>query len=205
MQPYLVNKLSWPKPIRLLRLFWMLLFRLSGWKTDVQFPAGIDKCVIIAGPHTHWMDFPVGLGYRSILKIPQARFLGKKELFDGPFGFFFRWAGGIPVDRFSQHHVVDQVVDVIRANEKIMIALSPEGTRKKVDRLRTGFYHIAKKAGIPIVMVGLDFGKKQLLVSAPFYPSNNEKADFDQILNFFKPIEGKIPSQGFAAIKNQFE
>lgn len=186
------------------RICWTLLFRLLGWNTDVKFPTGVKKCVIIAGPHTHWMDFPVGLAYRSILQLKNARFLGKKELFDGPFGFFFRWVGGVPVDRFSKHHVVDQVVDVLNGETEIMIALSPEGTRKKVDRLRTGFYHIAKKAGIPIVMIGLDFGNRGVVVSAPFYTSDNQKEDFDRFLHFFAPIQGKIPSMGMAEIKNQF-
>lgn len=186
------------------RICWTLLFRLLGWNTDVKFPTGVKKCVIIAGPHTHWMDFPVGLAYRSILQLKNARFLGKKELFDGPFGFFFRWVGGIPVDRFSKHHVVDQVVDILNRETEIMVALSPEGTRKKVDRLRTGFYHIAKKAGIPIVMIGLDFGNRGVVVSEPFYTSDNEKEDFDRILHFFAPIQGKIPSMGMAEIKNQF-
>jgi 1-acyl-sn-glycerol-3-phosphate acyltransferase len=170
----------------------------------VQFPAGVKKCVIIAGPHTHWMDFPVGLAYRSLLRLKNAYFLGKKELFDGPFGFFFRWVGGIPVDRFSKHNVVDQVVDILSKESEIMIALSPEGTREKVDRIRTGFYHIAKKAGIPIVMIGLDFGNRGIEVSEPFYTGDNEKADFDRILNFFSPIQGKIPSKGMADLKNQF-
>ena len=65
------------------RLFWVSLFKLLGWNTAVQFPKGVKKCIIIAGPHTHWLDFPVGLAYRSILRINQTRFLGKKELFDG--------------------------------------------------------------------------------------------------------------------------
>jgi 1-acyl-sn-glycerol-3-phosphate acyltransferase len=150
------------------------------------------------------MDFPVGLAYRSLLRLKNARFLGKKELFDGPFGFFFRWVGGIPVDRFSTHNVVDQVVDIFNKEEEIMIALSPEGTRQKVDRLRTGFYHIAKNAGIPIVMIGLDFGKRRVVLSEPFFTGTNEVADFDRILHFFAPIQGKIPSRGMADLKNQF-
>ncbi len=186
------------------RLFWTILFRSLGWNTKVQFPAGVKKCVIIAGPHTHWMDFPVGLAYRSFLRLKNARFLGKKELFDGPFGFFFRWVGGIPVDRFSKHNVVDQVVDILSKESEILIALSPEGTREKVDRLRTGFYHIAKKAGIPIVMIGLDFGNRGIVVSEPFYTTDSEQADFDRILQFFGPVQGKIPSKGMAEIKNQF-
>lgn len=180
------------------------MFRLLGWDTTVRFPTGIKKCVIIAGPHTHWTDFPVGLAYRSILRIESARFLGKKELFDGPFGFFFRWAGGIPVDRSGKQHLVDQVVDVLATKEEIMIALSPEGTRQKVDRLRTGFYYIAQKAGVPIVMVGFDFPRKRMVVSAPFYTSEHIAADFDHILRFFAPLQGRMPDKGMDAIRNQF-
>jgi 1-acyl-sn-glycerol-3-phosphate acyltransferase len=187
------------------RLFWILLFKLLGWDTRAEFPRGIKKCVIIAGPHTHWMDFPVGLAYRSIMRLKAAHYLAKKELFDGPFGFFFRWVGGIPVDRFSKQNAVDQVVDILSKHNEIMIALSPEGTRKKVDRLRTGFYHIAKYAGIPIVMVGFDFLNRRVLVSDPIYTTDNPKEDFDRILHFFAPIQGKIPSQGMAGISNQFE
>jgi 1-acyl-sn-glycerol-3-phosphate acyltransferase len=187
------------------RLFWIFLFRLLGWDTRAQFPAGIKKCVIIAGPHTHWMDFPVGLAYRSIMRLHSAHYLAKKELFDGPFGFFFRWVGGIPVDRSGQHNVVDQVVDIFSRHTEMMIALSPEGTRKKVDHLRTGFYYIAKNAGVPIVMLGFDFLNRRLVVSEPFYTTADTKADFDRILAFFAPIQGKIASQGFAGIKNQFE
>lgn len=186
------------------RLFWVMLFRLLGWDTNAKFPPGIKKCVIIAGPHTHWMDFPVGLAYRSIMRIHAARFLGKKELFDGPFGFFFRWVGGIPVDRSSKQNLVDQVVAVLASQPEIMIALSPEGTRQKVDRLRTGFYHIAKKAAVPIVMVGFDFLHRRIIVAEPFYTTDDSKKDFDHILRFFGPIQGKIPSCGMEGIPNQF-
>jgi 1-acyl-sn-glycerol-3-phosphate acyltransferase len=151
------------------------------------------------------MDFPVGLAYRSIMRIGSAHYLAKKELFDGPFGFLFRWLGGIPVDRFSKHNAVDQVVAILDKHTDMMIALSPEGTRKKVDRLRTGFYYIAKNAGIPIVMVGFDFLNRRVLVSDAFYTTDDPKADFDRILKFFSPIQGKIASRGFAAINNQFE
>ena len=175
------------------RLFWTILFRSLGWNTKVQLPAGIKKCVIIAGPHTHWMDFPVGLAYRSLLRLKNARFLGKKELFDGPFGFFFRWAGGMPVDRFSTHNVVDQVVDILNKEEEIMIALSPEGTRKKVTQWKTGFYYIAKTANVPIIMLYFDFENKVNRFSDPFYPTDDIEADFKFMRAFFEGIKGKIP------------
>jgi 1-acyl-sn-glycerol-3-phosphate acyltransferase len=151
------------------------------------------------------MDFPVGVAYRSIMRIGSAHYLAKKELFDGPFGFLFRWLGGIPVDRSSKHNLVDQVADILSKHSDMMIAISPEGTRKKVDRLRTGFYYIAKKAGVPIVMVGFDFLNRRVLVSDALHTTDDPKADFDRILAFFTPIQGKVASRGFIGINNQFE
>jgi 1-acyl-sn-glycerol-3-phosphate acyltransferase len=175
-----------------------MLLKLLGWKTDVYFPEGIKKCIIIVAPHTSWQDLIIGLSYRSVARLKHARYLGKKELFDGPFGFLFRLSGGLPVDRFSKKNMVDQVVDIMNKQEEIMIAISPEGTRKKVDRLRTGFYYIAKKAAAPIIMAGLDFQHKEVKFSEPFYPGEDEAKDFEHIISFFAPIRGKHPDQGLA-------
>lgn len=185
------------------RLFWTLLLKLKGWKTAVTPPAVADKCIIIIAPHTSWRDFVIGLAYRSVLRLKHAKFLGKKELFDGPFGFLFRGAGGLPVDRFSKQNMVDQVVDIFNRHEKLTIAIAPEGTRKRVDRLRTGFYHIAKKAGVPIIMGGLDFEKKEIVFAAPFYAGEDEKKDFEHIINFFAPIQGKHPELGLSHLQNE--
>jgi len=95
-------------------------------------------------------------------------FWGRKNYLMGRSDSFSAGPVECPWNRFSTHNVVDQVVDILNKEEEIMIALSPEGTRKKVDRLRTGFYHIAKKAGIPIVMIGLDFGNRGVVLSEPF-------------------------------------
>ncbi len=178
------------------RLLWKLWLKLTGWNTDVQFPLHLKKMIIIVGPHTSSWDFIMGLAYRSVCRIHHSHFLGKSELFKKPFGFFFRWLGGTPVDRKGKHNIVEQVTDLFNKNEEFILALSPEGTRKKVNQLRTGFYHIAKAANIPIVMAGMDFSKKVLIVSEPFYPSNDEVADFIKIINFFGPIKGKRPELG---------
>jgi 1-acyl-sn-glycerol-3-phosphate acyltransferase len=175
-----------------------MILKLKGWNTAVSFPAGVKKCIIIVAPHTSWQDLIIGLSYRSLLRLKHSKYLGKKELFDGPFGFIFRWTGGLPVDRFSKKNMVDQVVDIMNEQEEIMIAISPEGTRKKVDRLRTGFYYIAKKAGVPIVMAALDFQQKEVKFSEPFYPGEDELKDFQHIISFFAPIRGKHPDQGLA-------
>src|SRR5574343_647252 len=139
--PLTSHKISYLNPM--LRPFWKIWWLLSGWKISGNFPQEIPKLLMIVGPHTSWKDVVVGFAARSILGIDHAHFLGKKELFDGPFGWLFRWLGGTPVDRFSSNGVVEQAADLFRKNERFLLAMSPEGTRKKVDRLRTGFYHIA--------------------------------------------------------------
>ena len=179
-------------------LIYKLYLKLIGWKKINDFPNHLDKGVIIVAPHTSWTDFPICVAFRSILKIKNGKYLGKQELFNGPFGFLFRWTGGTPVDRFSQQGVVEQVVDKFNAADKLFIALSPEGTRKKVDKLRTGFYHIAKKAAVPIIMVGLDYNKKELSVAEPFYPTDNENEDFKKIITYFASKKGRFPENGIS-------
>jgi 1-acyl-sn-glycerol-3-phosphate acyltransferase len=182
----------------LLRHFWKWWLRHNKWTITGQIPPHLKKAVIIVAPHTSSADFFVGLAVRSVMHMTDARFLGKRELFRPPFGFIFRWLGGTPVDRFSKHNVVDQVVEKFQQNERFMIALSPEGTRKKVDKLRTGFYHIALKAQVPIVMAALDFANKQVVFAEPFMPTGHEDADFKRIIAFFGPVQGKFPEKGLS-------
>lgn len=167
-----------------------------GWESTGEFPYHLKKYVIIVAPHTSGWDFIIGVLFRKALKLDKARYLGKKELFDPPFGFLFRWLGGYPVDRSQNKNMVEEVVKIFDRHEEFGIALSPEGTRKRVEKLRTGFYNIASKAKLPIVMVGLDFENKRAVLSAPFYTSDNQHADFEHILKFFRPIKGKYPEKG---------
>jgi 1-acyl-sn-glycerol-3-phosphate acyltransferase len=181
-----------------MRLMARLILQLFGWNPDPvgSFPIEPRKCVIIVAPHTSNWDFVWGVLYRIALEMENVRFLGKKELFTPLYGWFFRWLGGTPVDRHSSRQMVDQVAEWFGRKEEFRLALSPEGTRKKVERLRTGFYHIARKAGVPIVMVALDFEQKQVVVSPPFYPSDNPDQDMEHVLRFFRPIKGKYPEKG---------
>ncbi len=176
--------------------FWKIWWKITGWKLRGQFPVALPKLVVIVAPHTSWHDFPLGLGARSMVRAGQIRFLGKKELFDGPFGWLFRALGGTPVDRFSNKGMVDQVAELFNTHDTFKIAMAPEGTRKRVDKLRTGFYQIALKAKVPIEMVGLDFSKKEVVLSEPFYPTGDEAADMQTIIRFFADIKGKYPEQG---------
>ncbi len=179
-----------------MRWFWNWYLKKNHWKTEGQFPFHIKKMVVIVAPHTHWKDFIVGVAVRSVMKFTHVKFLGKQELFKPPFGFIFRWLGGTPVDRSTSRNLVDSVVKRFNESDELVIALSPEGTRKRVDKLRTGFYHIARQAHVPILMAALDFGNRKVVFSEPFFTSDNEAADYEKILAFFRSVKGKIPEQG---------
>jgi 1-acyl-sn-glycerol-3-phosphate acyltransferase len=187
-----------------MRFFWSLYVWITGWKIQHNFPYQLDKCVLIVAPHTSAWDFVIGLAIRSVRHLEHVKYLGKDSLFKGPFAFIFKSTGGFPVDRFNKHNMVDQVTQLFNSHEKFVLALSPEGTRKKTERLRTGFYHIAKTAGVPIVMVGLDFGKKEVTFSEPFYTTTNEPEDFKKIITFFAPLQGKIPEYGMAHLLDNY-
>lgn len=157
----------------------------------------------MVGPHTSAIDFFVGLAARSIAGIPDAHYLGKKELFKPPFGFIFKWLGGTPVDRSARKNMVEQVAEYFQKEENFHVALSPEGTRKKVDKLKTGFYHIAKMAGVPLVITAFDYEKKQVIFSDPFYPTDDMEADFKMILKFLGPVQGKVPGKGMGHLMEE--
>lgn len=186
-----------------MRIFWKIYLWMKGWKVHAHFPYHLKKCVIIVAPHTSAWDFVIGLAIRSVLQLTHVKYLGKAELFQGRFGFFFRKLGGFPVDRFNNKHMVDQVVELFEQHDEFVLALSPEGTRKKVERLRSGFYHIAKKAKVPIVMAAMDFAKKEAWFAEPFFTTDDEEADFKKIIDFYAPVQGKIPEQGLAHLKEQ--
>src|SRR5258706_1331720 len=180
----------------MLRLIYILIFKLIGWKIEGSFPLEIKKYIAAVAPHTSNWDFVIGVMARSILKMQNAKFLGKSQLFKPPFGWFFRLLGGHPVDRSSSHDLVHQVVSIFNSHEKFVLALAPEGTRKKVDRLKTGFYYIAKQASVPIVPCGFDFEKKKVIVGQPFYPTDNFEIDMEFLLNFYRQINGDNPELG---------
>jgi len=167
---------------------------ILGWKLVGNFPKNLKKYVIIAAPHTSWQDFPIGILARNTSGI-KINFIGKDSLFKGPFGFIFRSLGGTPVDRSQSNNLVDAIVDVFNSKEEFRLALLPEGTRKKVERWKTGFYYIAKGAKVPIVMATLDFGKKQVKISEPYYPTDDIQKDFEYFKSFYIGVLGKKPEQ----------
>lgn len=163
---------------------------LLGWKILGEIRP-VNKCVIIVAPHTHWLDFFVALPVRRILNL-EINFIGKKELFFFPLNYLLKYLGGSAVYRNSKSKTVDLIADKFNDKKNYRLALSPEGTRKKVDKWKTGFYYIAKKANVPIVSVSIDSKKKEVIFSKPFYPTDNIDKDFAHLRKFYRGVVGII-------------
>lgn len=173
----------------------IIYFKLLGWKItgNTNFSSDeIKKAVIIAAPHTSWHDFYIGVLIRSITKV-KTHFVAKKELFKWPFGWYFRAVGGSPLDRTPGQNKVQAIAKLFENKDEFRLALAPEGTRKKVEQWKTGFYYIAKEAQVPIIMFTLDFENKKNHVSDPFYPTDDIEADFKFMRGFYKGVTGKKP------------
>ena len=171
-----------------------IYYKVLGWKVvgNTNFSQDtVKKAVIIAFPHTSWHDFYMGILLRKVAKI-KTNFVGKKELFMWPFGYYFRAVGGKSLDRTSGQNKVEAIAKLFNEEEEFRLTLAPEGTRKKVEKWKTGFYYIAKAAKVPIIMFTLDFKNKQNKISEPFYPTDNVEADFKFMKSFFKGVEGKV-------------
>jgi 1-acyl-sn-glycerol-3-phosphate acyltransferase len=167
------------------------IFRLAGWKTIDKLPPDLRKGIFAVAPHATWYDFLVGVGARSDLG-KSIKYLGKAELFRPPFGWLFRALGGTPVVRTHSTNFVQQVAETFNRHEKLLVAIAPEGTRKNVKRLKTGFYYMAHAAKVPIIMVGFDYPRKTVFVEEPFYTSGDFEADMRKyFIPFFKQIEGE--------------
>ena len=164
--------------------------RILGWKLVGDFPKYLKKYVVIAAPHTSWKDFPIAILARNS-SGEKVNFIGKNSLFKGPFGFIFRSLGGTPVDRSKSSNMVDAIIQIFDNKEEFRLGISPEGTRKKVIKWKTGFYFIAKGAKVPIVMATLDFENKEIKFSEPYDITDDKEKDFKHFHNFFKGVKGK--------------
>lgn len=165
------------------------------WKVVGDFPSHLKKCVIIVVPHTSNLDFFLGLVIRKVWN-EEINWIGKKSLFKAPYGWFFRWVGGAPIDRSKNNDTVSATAAIFKEREKFRLTIAPEGTRKKVAKWKTGFYYIAKAAEVPIVMVAFDFGNKQVKVSTPHYPTDDKESDFLVYENFFAGVRGRVSENG---------
>ncbi len=174
------------------KLAGFIYYKLLGWKSEGSFPKDVKKYVIAVAPHTSNWDLLFGILQRMYAKMP-AWFIAKNSLFWFPLNIVMRALGGYPVDRSKSSNYVDSVVEIFSHKEEFNVTIAPEGTRGKVDKLKSGFYYIAVGAKIPIVIVTLDWGNKIVKFSEPFWPTGNKEADMEFILNHWRGVKGKNP------------
>ncbi|MFZ4478136.1 MAG: 1-acyl-sn-glycerol-3-phosphate acyltransferase [Saprospiraceae bacterium] len=172
-----------------------ILFKVWGWKVAGDFPHQLRKYIVVVGPHTSNWDFPFGILLRTIRHV-DVKFIGKSSLFRPPFGGIFRALGGYPVDRSKSNNFVDAVVDIFNSKSEFIVAITPEGTRKKVTEFKTGFYYIALGAKVPLISAIIDYETKTVTLTEPYYPTGNKEVDFEHFLNHFRGIKGRNPEDG---------
>ena len=167
--------------------------RRAGWRVEGRPPA-LAKYVIVGAPHTSNWDFLVMLGVVFTVQL-EAHWLGKHTLFRQPFGRLFRWLGGIPVDRRQANGLVAQLVDVFNRRDKLILVVPPEGSRKKLQTWKSGFYYIARGAQVPLALVSMDYGRKVVGFGPVITPSGDIDADMAQIRTYFSSATGKYPHE----------
>jgi len=163
--------------------------KLGGWTIEGDWPRHIRKMTLIAAPHTSNWDGVNMLAAAGYYRIP-LRWMGKKELTEGPFGWLLRRLGCIPVDRSGKDDLVRQMAAAFNAAGDMVLAVAPEGTRAATREWKTGYYYIALSAGVPIVMSVLDYGAKTIRVSGAIRPSGDYAADFALIKSHYADARG---------------
>ena len=177
-----------------------LIMRLAGWRVDGILP-DLPKFVLIGAPHTSNWDFVLFLGVIFSLKA-NVRFMGKAEIFRSPIGWFFRYCGGVPVDRKKSTGLVEQMVETCNKSEKFILTIAPEGTRHHVQQWKSGFYHIARGANIPIVMAVVDGKHKTVRIGQVFHPTEDMEADMKNIKGIFSGIVGINPRKKYITLQS---
>jgi 1-acyl-sn-glycerol-3-phosphate acyltransferase len=176
-----------------MRFFAKIIFnKILGWELLGAIDPSIKKCVIVVVPHTSSFDFIMGLLIRSIMKL-RINYLGKKELFTWPLGYYFRWTGGAPLDRTPGQNKVEHIASLFDQHKTFRLALSPEGTRKKVSQWKTGFYYIATTANVPIIPIAVDYAKKEVRIGDVFQPTGAIEKDLTVLETHFVGAVGHIP------------
>jgi len=162
------------------------ILRLTGWRIEGALPDR-PKLVITAAPHSSNWDFIIGIAVVFALRL-DIHFIGKAELFRGPLGALMRWLGGMPVDRHHPGGFVEQMVEAFAKHDRLLLAVAPEGTRKPVDRWKSGFYRIALGAEVPIVPGYFDNGRKRVGFGAAVLPTGDAERDIAELRAFYAPI-----------------
>tara|TARA_B100000214_G_scaffold361676_1_gene325316 strand:+ start:647 stop:1246 length:600 start_codon:yes stop_codon:yes gene_type:complete len=164
---------------------------ISGWTIKGMVPDE-ERIVIIAAPHTSNWDFILAMLAIFGLNI-KLRWLGKHSIFKPGFKIFFKWLGGIPVYRDNPSNLIDNVVKIVKKEKSIVIAMTPEGTRKKVKRWKTGFLRIAKQTHSKILLISIDAPTKSIEIGNIFNPTGNSEEDLEFIQKYYSSFRGINP------------
>lgn len=165
--------------------------RISGWRVEGALP-DVPKVIVSVAPHTSNWDFVIGVMVLFALDV-KISFLGKHTLFRGAFGRFMRAIGGIPVDRSQPHGIVGETIAALRDADRILFALSPEGTRQLDKGFKSGFLHMAHGADVPICLAYFDFANKAVGFGPLMRATGDVAADMERVLDYYRPIRGRYP------------
>ncbi|MDD3765238.1 MAG: lysophospholipid acyltransferase family protein [Nevskiales bacterium] len=174
-------------------LYWLgrTILRSAGWRIDVRLP-DLPKMVIIAAPHTSNWDFVFGMAAVLTLQV-RLHWYAKHTLFQGWYGGFFRWLGGLPVDRSAPGGVVEQTTRAFAERPQLIIAIAPEGTRSRRERWKHGFYHMARGANVPVVAAYIDYRRREVGIGPVFTPTGDWAADMKPVFDFYRGIQPRRP------------
>lgn len=173
--------------------YWIgrLVLTLMGWKVEGEIPRG-NKFLLIGAPHTSNWDFPVGIAATYLLRL-RVHWVGKHTLFRRPYGGLMRWLGGIPVDRGHPSGVAAQLARQLQAADRMVLAITPDGTRSRRKYWKSGFYRIALAAGVPLLCGSLDYASKTARIGLCFVPTGDIAADMARIRAFYADVAGAHP------------
>lgn len=185
----------------MLRILALLIFKVTGWKTQGGLPKGIHKAVMVAAPHTSNWDFIYARAALFIMRIP-VRFTIKKEWLRFPLSLILNPLGALPIDRTpkekgkKKQSTVQVMTNLFKKHDRLIILVTPEGTRKRVDKWKTGFYYVALHADVPIILAYLDYAKKEAGIGPVLQPTGNIEADIEAAKSFYRKVTPKFPEQG---------
>lgn len=169
----------------------IIILTILGWRIIAHLP-DIPKAILIGAPHTSNWDFVLTVATIYALGI-RISWMGKHTFVDGFGKPLWRWLGGISVDRRASHGVVGGMIDAFNQREQLLLGITPEGTRRGVKQWHSGFYHIAVGANVPILPVAFDYGRKEVRIFDPFWPTGDQEADIAHLQNLYKDVKGKSP------------
>ena len=177
-----------------------LVLKIAGWKVVGGYPANTPKSVMIAAPHTSNWDLLYARAAFFIMGVP-VRYTIKKEVMVGPLGWFLKKLGAIAIDRKrkvsgKQMTYVENMVQMLKERDELVIMITPEGTRSYAKRWKSGFYHIALEAGVPIILGYLDYKKKHAGIGPVFHPTGDYEKDLEEIQSFYRGVTAKYPEKG---------